>query len=139
MGANGADGLNGANGNDGAKGETGAQGAQGKQGEQGIQGVQGLAGRDADTSKLVTKDQFRAFKKDTYGGLASVLAVAGLPQPTAAGKTMVSAGVANYHGQQGFAIGVSRVTTDERFVLKGGVSTSTRGDFGAVVSGGYQF
>lgn len=138
----GISGKNGSNGTNGAKGDTGvagATGAQGEQGLQGIQGIQGLAGHDADTSNLLTKDQFRSFKKDTYGGLASVLAIAGLPQPTAPGKTMVSGGVANYHGQQGFALGVSRVTTDERFVLKAGVSTSTRGDFGAAVAAGYQF
>ena len=84
--------------------------------------------------------QFDDFKKDTYGGLASVLAIAGLPQPTQAGKGMVSAAVSNYHGQQGFAVGASYVTGNNRFVLKGGISTSTRGgDVAGVVSGGWQF
>jgi autotransporter adhesin len=52
---------------------------------------------------------------------------------------MLSAAVSTYHGQQGIAVGGSYVTGDNRWVMKGGVSTSTRGDVGAVVSAGYQF
>jgi autotransporter adhesin len=47
--------------------------------------------------------------------------------------------VSNYHGQQGFAVGVSHITGDNRFVLKMGVSTSTRGEVAAQASGGWQF
>ncbi|XVK00564.1 YadA-like family protein (plasmid) [Burkholderia vietnamiensis] len=82
---------------------------------------------------------FNDLKKDMYGGVASAMAVAGLPQPTGAGRSMVSAAMSNYHGQQGFAAGYSYVTESNRWVVKASVTGNTRSDFGAVVGAGYQF
>ncbi|MBY4831124.1 YadA-like family protein [Burkholderia dolosa] len=84
-------------------------------------------------------NSFNDLKKDMYGGVASALAVAGLPQPTAPGRSMVSAATSNYHGQQGFAAGYSYVTENNRWVVKASVTGNTRSDFGAVVGAGYQF
>ncbi|MBN3817061.1 hemagglutinin [Paraburkholderia sp. Se-20369] len=78
-------------------------------------------------------------KKDMFGGVASAMAVAGLPQPTAPGRSMVSAATANYRGQQGFAAGYSYVTQNDKWVVKASVTGNTRSDFGAVVGAGYQF
>ncbi|AFQ52072.1 YadA-like family protein [Burkholderia cepacia] len=78
-------------------------------------------------------------KKDMFGGVASAMAVAGLPQPTAPGRSMVTAATANYRGQQGFAAGYSYVTQNEKWVVKASVTGNTRSDFGAVVGAGYQF
>ncbi|RQS68457.1 hemagglutinin, partial [Burkholderia sp. Bp8963] len=78
-------------------------------------------------------------KKDMLGGVASAMAVAGLPQPTAPGRSMVSAATANYRGQQGFAAGYSYVTQNDKWVVKASVTGNTRSDFGAVVGAGYQF
>ncbi|MGN7980052.1 YadA-like family protein [Burkholderia sp. 22313] len=82
---------------------------------------------------------FNDLKKDMYGGVASAMAVAGLPQPTGAGRSMVSAATSNYHGQQGFAAGYSYVTESNRWVVKASVTGNARSDFGAVVGAGYQF
>ncbi|MGT0251041.1 YadA-like family protein [Burkholderia pyrrocinia] len=84
-------------------------------------------------------NSFNDLKKDMYGGVASAMAVAGLPQPTGAGRSMVSAATANYHGQQGFAAGYSYVTESNRWVVKASVTGNSRSDFGAVVGAGYQF
>lgn len=84
-------------------------------------------------------NSFNDLKKDMYGGVASAMAVAGLPQPTGAGRSMVSAATANYHGQQGFAAGYSYVTESNRWVVKASVTGNARSDFGAVVGAGYQF
>nr|WP_321939341.1 YadA-like family protein [Burkholderia cepacia] len=84
-------------------------------------------------------NSFNDLKKDMYGGVASAMAVAGLPQPTGAGRSMVSAATSNYHGQQGFAAGYSYVTESNRWVVKASVTGNTRSDFGAVVGAGYQF
>ncbi|AJY08225.1 YadA-like family protein [Burkholderia sp. SIMBA_043] len=84
-------------------------------------------------------NSFNDLKKDMYGGVASAMAVAGLPQPTAPGRSMVSAATANYHGQQGFAAGYSYVTQNEKWVVKASVTGNNRSDFGAVVGAGYQF
>ncbi|MGU7784248.1 YadA family autotransporter adhesin [Burkholderia sp. PU8-34] len=78
-------------------------------------------------------------KKDMFGGVASAMAVAGLPQPTAPGRSMVSAATSNYHGQQGFAAGYSYVTQNDKWVVKASVTGNSRSDFGAVVGAGYQF
>ncbi|MCU9953580.1 MULTISPECIES: YadA family autotransporter adhesin [Burkholderia] len=84
-------------------------------------------------------NSFNDLKKDMYGGVASAMAVAGLPQPTGAGRSMVSAATSNYHGQQGFAAGYSYVTESNRWVVKASVTGNSRSDFGAVVGAGYQF
>ncbi|WP_063533994.1 YadA-like family protein [Burkholderia sp. MSMB1589WGS] len=84
-------------------------------------------------------NSFNDLKKDMYGGVASAMAVAGLPQPTGAGRSMVSAATANYHGQQGFAAGYSYVTENNKWVVKASVTGNSRSDFGAVVGAGYQF
>ncbi|WP_176091269.1 YadA family autotransporter adhesin [Burkholderia ambifaria] len=84
-------------------------------------------------------NSFNDLKKDMYGGVASAMAVAGLPQPTGAGRSMVSAATSNYHGQQGFAAGYSYVTESNRWVVKASVTGNARSDFGAVVGAGYQF
>ncbi|KVD35358.1 adhesin [Burkholderia sp. ABCPW 11] len=84
-------------------------------------------------------NSFNDLKKDMYGGVASAMAVAGLPQPTGAGRSMVSAATSNYHGQQGFAAGYSYVTENNRWVVKASVTGNARSDFGAVVGAGYQF
>ncbi|MBR8255904.1 YadA-like family protein [Burkholderia ambifaria] len=84
-------------------------------------------------------NSFNDLKKDMYGGVASAMAVAGLPQPTGAGRSMVSAATSNYHGQQGFAAGYSYVTESNRWVVKASVTGNARSDFGAVIGAGYQF
>jgi trimeric autotransporter adhesin len=78
-------------------------------------------------------------KKDMFGGVASAMAVAGLPQPTAPGRSMVSAATSTYRGQQGFAAGYSYVTQNDKWVVKASVTGNTRSDIGAVVGAGYQF
>jgi trimeric autotransporter adhesin len=85
------------------------------------------------------ESDIHSLREDMYGGVAAALSVAGLPQPTGPGRSMVSASTSNYHGYQGFAAGYSRVTQNDKWVMKAAVTTSTRGDFGAVVSAGYQF
>jgi len=85
---------------------------------------------ESDISKL---------RSDMYGGVASALAVAGLPQPTGPGKSMVSVAGSTYHGATGFAAGYSRVSQDDKWVMKASITTNSRGDFGAVVSAGRQF
>ncbi|RKP45251.1 YadA family autotransporter adhesin [Trinickia fusca] len=92
---------------------------------------------DARVGQL--QNSLDSMKSDMYGGVAAALAVAGLPQPTAPGRSMVSAATSNYHGQQGFAAGYSYVTQNNKWVVKASATSSTRGDFGGVVGAGYQF
>ncbi|WP_050453921.1 YadA family autotransporter adhesin [Candidatus Burkholderia verschuerenii] len=74
-----------------------------------------------------------------WGGIASAMAVAGLPQPTAPGKTMVAAAASRFAGATGAAIGVSYVTNDARWVVKLSGNTSSYGSVGVVFGSGYQW
>ncbi|WP_321575134.1 YadA family autotransporter adhesin [Burkholderia sp. BE17] len=78
-------------------------------------------------------------RRDSDGGIAAAMAVAGLPQPTQPGMSMVAVSGSVYRGQSGQAIGVSHVTGNNHWVYKAAVSSNTRGTYGAVVSGGYQW
>ncbi|WP_225936350.1 YadA family autotransporter adhesin [Caballeronia sp. NK8] len=74
-----------------------------------------------------------------YGGIAAAMAAAGLPQPTAPGKTMVSVAGARYASASGAAIGISYVTQDERWVVKASGNTSSSGNVGFTIGAGHQW
>lgn len=78
-----------------------------------------------------------SLRKDMYGGVASAMAVAGLPQSPAAGKAAVSAAYANYQGHSGFAVGGSYLTENARWVIKAGVTGNDRSGAGVTVGAAY--
>lgn len=78
-------------------------------------------------------------RREARAGSAAAMAVAGLPQPTQPDKSMVSMGASVFEGQSAIALGLSRVTADNRWVMKGAVTSTSRGQFGAAVGGGYQW
>jgi len=78
-------------------------------------------------------------RKDADGGAAAAMAVAGLPQPTRPGMNMVALAGSVYRGQSGQALGLSRISENGHWVYKGAVTTNTRGTYGVVVGGGYQW
>ncbi|WP_368042162.1 YadA family autotransporter adhesin [Burkholderia metallica] len=78
-------------------------------------------------------------RKDADGGTAAAMAVAGLPQPYAPGKNMVAIAGSVYRGQSGQALGISRISENGRWIYKGAVTSNTRGTYGVVVGGGYQW
>lgn len=146
-------------GDKGDKGDTGAAGPAGKDGEQGPKGDKGDTGAVVSQpqveppANMATQDDIarvnqsltglrndmNALKKDMNAGVAAAMAVAALPQPNRPGENMVALGTATYQGQQGFALGISRVTSNDKWVLKGAVTSNTRGAFGAAFGAGYKF
>ena len=72
-------------------------------------------------------------------GTATALAVAGLPQAYIPGKSLVALGTGNYGSQTGFAAGVSRISDNGKWILKGSVSTATHGRVGTNAAIGYQW
>nr|WP_273998314.1 YadA-like family protein [Burkholderia sp. FERM BP-3421] len=52
---------------------------------------------------------------------------------------MVALAGSVYRGQSGQALGLSRVSENGHWVYKGAVTTNTRGAYGVVVGGGYQW
>ncbi|CAG9227659.1 Trimeric autotransporter adhesin [Paraburkholderia tropica] len=85
------------------------------------------------------QNQISDVRKDAFGAAAAAMAVAGLPQPTEPGKTMVAAAGSRIGGQTGMALGVSYVTRNNRWVAKASASSSSQGNTGVTVGAGYQW
>ncbi|WP_343585978.1 YadA-like family protein [Herbaspirillum sp.] len=79
------------------------------------------------------------YRHDANGGTASALAVAGLPQPGAPGKSMLSIAGSTYEGQTGLALGLSTYTENGRWIVKAAATTNSRGKTGAAVGAGFQW
>nr|WP_321955820.1 YadA-like family protein [Paraburkholderia bannensis] len=78
-------------------------------------------------------------QREAFGAAAAAMAVAGLPQPTAPGKAMVAAGASRIGGQTGAALGISYVTENNKWVGKLAASSSSQGNTGVTIGGGYQW
>ncbi len=72
-------------------------------------------------------------------GVASAMAMSSLPQAYLPGKSMFSMGGGTWRGESGFAMGLSTVSDNGKWVVKGLASSSSRGDYGASVGVGYQW
>ncbi|MBU9676286.1 YadA-like family protein [Burkholderia multivorans] len=79
----------------------------------------------------------RSARQDAMGGVAAAMAVAGLPQSTQPGRTFVSIAGSTYGGEYGSALGASYMTRDGKWTVKAAVNTSSRGEVGAVIGGGF--
>ncbi|MBV7433551.1 YadA-like family protein [Cardiobacteriaceae bacterium TAE3-ERU3] len=72
------------------------------------------------------------------GGIASAMASAGLPQAYLPGKSMISASAGTYRGETAIAIGVSSISDNGKWILKG-TANANRNDLGVSVGVGYQW
>ncbi|WP_321959620.1 YadA-like family protein [Paraburkholderia tropica] len=85
------------------------------------------------------QNQISDVRRDAFGAAAAAMAVAGLPQPTEPGRTMVAAAGSRIGGQTGMALGVSYVTRNNRWVAKASASSSSQGNTGVTLGAGYQW
>lgn len=76
----------------------------------------------------VAGDMKRMDKK-LRAGIAGAAALGMLPQPTRPGKSMVSVGGTTYRNESAVALGVSRVSDNEKWVIKVGASANTRNNY----------
>jgi trimeric autotransporter adhesin len=83
-----------------------------------------------------TDDQIRSARRDSYGGTASALAAAGLPQAVLPGRGMVAIAGGTYAGQSAVALGVSQLSETGKWVYKVQGTSDSRGQFGASVGAG---
>ncbi|MFM0210346.1 YadA-like family protein [Paraburkholderia sediminicola] len=96
------------------------------------QSVSGAVGQ----ANSYTDDQIRSARRDSYGGTASALAAAGLPQAVLPGHGMVAIAGGTYGGQSAMAIGVSQLSETGKWVYKVQGTSDSRGQFGASVGAG---
>ncbi|MCZ3316442.1 YadA-like family protein [Acinetobacter baumannii] len=73
------------------------------------------------------------------GGIAQALATAGLPQAYIPGKSMMAISGGTYRGESGYAIGLSSISDNGKWVFKMTGSGNSRGDFGGTVGAGIQW
>lgn len=78
-------------------------------------------------------------KAETRSGIAAALAVGSLPQPTLAGKNMVSMAAGTHRGESALAVGLSGISSNEKYIFKMGAATDTQKSFSGSVSVGYQW
>ncbi|MFZ7277575.1 YadA-like family protein [Avibacterium endocarditidis] len=86
----------------------------------------------------VAGDMKRMDKK-LRAGIAGAAALGMLAQPTRPGKSMVSVGGTTYRNESAVALGVSRVSDNEKWVIKVGASANTRNNYIVGGSVGYQW
>ena len=72
-------------------------------------------------------------------GAAAAIATAGLTQAYIPGKSMMSMSGGSFQGENSLAIGLSTISDNGNWVLKGSFSTTTRDQTGASVGVGFQF
>lgn len=92
-----------------------------------------------DSTSRSLRNKINDVDKDLRAGVAMAMAVGGLPQAYMPGKSIVGVSAGTYHGQGGFALGLSHATDNRQWVFKGAASVDTRGNFGGQLSAGYQF
>lgn len=77
--------------------------------------------------------------RNASAGTASAMAMAGMPQAFTPGKSMFGFGAGTYRGQSAFAMGVSTMTDNGKWVIKGSLSGDSRGNVGGSVGAGFQW
>lgn len=96
--------------------------------------VTNLAGQVNNLEGKVNKVGKRA-----DAGTASALAASQLPQATMPGKSMVAIAGSSYQGQNGLAIGVSRISDNGKVIIRLSGTTNSQGKTGVAAGVGYQW
>ncbi|EAV3443424.1 autotransporter adhesin SadA [Salmonella enterica] len=73
------------------------------------------------------------------GGIASAMAMAGLPQAYAPGANMTSIAGGTFNGESAVAIGVSMVSESGGWVYKLQGTSNSQGDYSAAIDAGFQW
>ncbi|WP_425478552.1 YadA-like family protein [Pseudoxanthomonas winnipegensis] len=105
----------------------------------GLTGVQDWSRNYVDQRYQETRRDLQRVDNRAMAGVASAMAVAGLPQPYEAGRSMASMAVSGYDGEAGVALGVSAISEGGRWIYRLSGTTNTRGDAGVTVGAGIQW
>ncbi|WP_266168963.1 YadA-like family protein [Dyella subtropica] len=80
-----------------------------------------------------TDQAVHSLRNHANAGVASAMAMAGLPQAYQLNQHAAAVAVGSFHGESGIAIGVSGISESGRWVYKLNLSSNTRGDTGMSV------
>ncbi|EAN9727925.1 hypothetical protein FKH18_22845, partial [Salmonella enterica] len=83
--------------------------------------------------------QINRVERRANAGAAAAIATAGLTQAYIPGKSMMSMSGGTFQGESGLAIGLSTISDNGNWVIKGSFSSTTRNQTGASVGIGFQF
>ncbi|MBR6877589.1 MAG: YadA-like family protein, partial [Neisseriaceae bacterium] len=84
-------------------------------------------------------DRIDSVSQRSDASAASSIAVASMPQAYMPGKSLISAGGGTYHGQTGYAIGISTISDSGNWILKGTATGNSQKRYGAGIGVGYQW
>jgi autotransporter adhesin len=100
----------------------------------------------ADWSRDYTDSRFNSMAKGlddannrASAGVASAMAMAGLPQAYLPGRNMAAVAAGSFRGESSLAIGVSTISEGGGWVYKLSGTTNTRGDAGVSLGAGMQW
>jgi autotransporter adhesin len=83
--------------------------------------------------------KIRGVEDKMSGGIASAMAMAGLPQAYAPGASMTSLAGSTYNGETAVALGVSMVSASGSWVYKLQGTSNSQGDYSAAIGAGIQW
>ncbi|HFZ8573086.1 TPA: YadA-like family protein, partial [Salmonella enterica subsp. enterica serovar Birkenhead] len=84
-------------------------------------------------------NQINRVERRANAGAAAAIATAGLTQAYIPGKSMMSMSGGTFQGESSLAIGLSTISDNGNWVLKGSFSSTTRNQTGASIGVGFQF
>jgi len=99
---------------------------------------------DGDVATLASANtytdcRFNNIQTKYQAAVASSIAIASLPQPTQPGGSMASFALGQWESEQGYAVGVSGITENNKWVYKAAGTGNSRGNFGGGISVGFQW
>lgn len=95
-----------------------------------------IANQYTDNWGETLRREIRSLDNNANAGTASAMAVAGLPQSYVPGKSMAAIAASSFEGETGFAVGISTISQDGRWVHKISGNSNSRGDVGITVGTG---
>ena len=101
--------------------------------------IDGVEGKVAQNTKAIRKldREVRKNRKRADAGIASVAAMANIPQVYLPGKSGVGVGVGHKHGQSALAIGYSRTSDNAHHIIKLSAGVDSQKD--VTVGAGYMY
>ncbi|EPX9141601.1 trimeric autotransporter adhesin SadA [Salmonella enterica] len=84
-------------------------------------------------------NKIKGVENKMSGGIASAMAMAGLPQAYAPGANMTSIAGGTFNGESAVAIGISMVSESGGWVYKLQGTSNSQGDYSAAIGAGFQW